>query len=32
MNTGALVMQVGRPVLLVPAAAKQPNFNRLLVG
>ncbi len=32
MHTGALVMQVGRPVLLVPLAAKSAKLNRILVG
>jgi nucleotide-binding universal stress UspA family protein len=32
MHTGALVMQVGRPVLLVPLAAKTARLNRILVG
>jgi nucleotide-binding universal stress UspA family protein len=32
MHTGALVMQVGRPVLLVPLAAKTAKLDRVLVG
>ena len=32
MHTGALVMQVGRPVLLVPLAAKTARLDRILVG
>jgi nucleotide-binding universal stress UspA family protein len=32
MHTGALVMQIGRPVLLLPLAARTAKFDRLLVG
>ena len=32
INTGALVMQVGRPVLLVPHAARAPRLDRVLLG
>ena len=32
MHTGALVMQVGRPVLLVPLDAKTAKLDRILVG
>ncbi len=32
INTGALVMQVGRPVLLVPHAARAPKLDRVLLG
>jgi len=32
MHTGALVMQIGRPVLLVPLAARTAKLDRLLVG
>ncbi len=32
LSTGALVMQVGRPVLLVPLARPPTNFDRVLVG
>jgi len=29
MHTGALVMQIGRPVLLVPLAARTAKLDRL---
>ena len=32
VDTGALVMQVGRPVLLVPLAARTAKLERVLVG
>ena len=32
MHTGALVMQIGRPVLLVPLAARVAKLDRILVG
>jgi nucleotide-binding universal stress UspA family protein len=32
MHTGALVMQVGRPVLLVPLAVRGARLDRVLVG
>jgi nucleotide-binding universal stress UspA family protein len=32
VNTGALVMQVGRPVLIVPAAVTELKLGRVLVG
>ena len=32
LHTGALVMQVGRPVLLVPLAARTAKLDRILVG
>ena len=32
VSTGALVMQVGRPVLLVPLAHSTTKFDRVLVG
>lgn len=32
LSTGALVMQVGRPVLLVPLAHPPTTFDRVLVG
>ena len=32
MRTGALVMQIGRPVLLVPLAARTARLDRVLVG
>ena len=32
VNTGALVMQVGRPVLVVPAAVTELKLERVLVG
>jgi nucleotide-binding universal stress UspA family protein len=32
INTGALVMQVGRPVLLVPHAVRAPKLDRVLLG
>jgi len=32
LHTGALVMQVGRPVLLVPLAVKTARLDRVLVG
>jgi nucleotide-binding universal stress UspA family protein len=32
VDTGALVMQVGRPVLLVPLAARHARLERVLVG
>jgi nucleotide-binding universal stress UspA family protein len=31
-STGALVMQAGRPVLLVPLAQAAPKFDRVLIG
>lgn len=32
IKTGALVMQIGRPVLLVPLAARTAKLDRILVG
>jgi len=32
LSTGALVMQVGRPVLLVPLAASTTKLDRILIG
>jgi nucleotide-binding universal stress UspA family protein len=32
LSTGALVMQVGRPVLLVPLAHSTTRFDRVLIG
>jgi nucleotide-binding universal stress UspA family protein len=32
LNIGDLVMQAGRPVLVVPAAARPESFSRILVG
>ena len=32
MNTGALVMQVGRPVFIVPTAADKLKLDRVVVG
>ncbi len=32
LSTGALVMQVGRPVLLVPLAASTTRLDRILIG
>ena len=32
VNTGDVVMQVGRPILVVPTAVSGPGFDRVLVG
>ena len=32
VNLSDLVMQIGRPVLIVPSAGEKPEFNRVVIG